>query len=199
MKFSKQGKDDRTQYLQVRIKVPLWVFKPFEWVGYQFRKLAYQLKPDRCSCCNKKMYTRNMAYTHTFDNGRRLEVSNTCQMLLCRECIIEQLTTKDWQPRFTDMSRRHKYSVRNCYRYWTSRECAITNESVRSYKDVEIVPYIDMIFCTNAWNHDYISQQAVIESVQQGTSSAYRWGIYKKKMMPMNHKGLFLDDQGKLA
>ena len=199
MKFSKQGKDDRAQYFQIRIKVPLWLFKPYDWVGYQFRKLAYRLKPDRCSCCGKKMYTRSMAYRHTFDNGRSLQVDNISPNLVCRECIIEQLTTQDWQPRFTDMRRRHKYSVREGYRYWTNRQCAITGEDVRSYRDVEVVPYIDMIFCTTAWNYEYISQQAVIDCVQQGHCDAYRWGIYKKKMMPMNHKGLFLTEGGKLA
>lgn len=206
MKFSKQGRTDGKQHFEIRFGIPLALIRPFEQLAYQYRKWKYWLNPDRCACCNKKMYVRYYQIEHIFDNGRRLLVENhpfstkdNKRGVVCPDCIAEQLKTNEWTPRFTHGTSKLGGTTRFNYRFWSTKKCDITGNDVRSYKDVEIYPYIDMTFCTNAWNHSYISKEAVIECVEKGTIRTSSWGIVDRKMMaPMNHKRLFINGRGEL-
>lgn len=186
----------------IRIPIPLAVDELIEKTKYAFKKVALKMRPYRCECCNKKMYLNHSQYEHTFDNHQRLMVENNKNV--CRECLVDILSTKEWSPRFTQMALQRKRDgdssdARWNYRFWSTKKCAITGNEVRSYKDVEIHPYVDMMFCTIAWNHDYVSKEAVIECVKHGKVRTSRWGVWNKsRMAPMNNKGLFVDENGEL-
>ena len=191
---------DKKKYFTLRVGIPLWVYTPFEQLTYLVRKWKYKLNPDRCACCNRKMYVRYYQIEHVFANGRRLLVENhPSNKVVCPDCIADQLESGKWEPRFSQMSRERGTSERFNYQFWSAKKCAITSKAVRSYKDVEIYPYVDMTFCTIAWNHDYISKEAVIECVRDGVVRTSTWGVVdRKKMAPMNHKRLFIDERGEL-
>jgi len=205
MKFSVQGRSDKKQHYQIQFGVPLWLYKPFEKIAYQWRKWKYFANPDHCVCCGKRMYVRWYEIEHVFENGHRLVVGNHPTtdnhqaLVVCRDCMADQLEKGEWKPRFSHFhEQREGKPSRYNYRFWSSKKCAITGNKVRSFKDVEIFPYIDMTFCTNAWNHDYISKEAVIECVRKGKITTSMWGIYKNKMAPTNHKRLYIDQEGNL-
>lgn len=197
---------DKKKYFTLRVGIPLWLFTPFERLTYLVRKWKYELNPDRCACCNKKMYVRFYEIEHVFENGRRLLVHNHAfsdktnkSIVVCPDCIADRLESNEWTPRFTHGALKLGSTSRYNYRYWSAKKCAITGKDVRSYKDVEIYPYVDMTFCTIAWNHDYISKEAVIECVRNGVIRTSTWGVVDRKMMaPMNHKRLFINGKGEL-
>jgi hypothetical protein len=200
MKFSRQGRSDKKQYFQLSLGIPLWVTRPIDFIKYQWRKWQYIVRPDHCARCNTRMHVKWFEIEHTYENGRRLLVGNHVSINgnpepVCRSCLVHELETKTWKPRF---SKLHGDSSKYHYRFWSKEQCAITGAKVRSYKDVEIVPYVDMTFCTVAWNFEYISKEAVIECVKNGSIRTSFWGVYKGKMQPMNHKRLFIDEQGRL-
>lgn len=190
MKFS--AKNTGRGEVQITLGIPLWVTKSFDKVGYQWRKWKYLASPDRCRCCNKKMFVRTAQIEHTFKNGRRLTVENL-EPYVCRECTLNLLENERWMPRFSD----GLYNKFN-YQYWRTNKCAITDRNVRSYKSVEVFPHVDMIFCTMAWNHDYISKEAVIECVREGKIKTGRFEYKGKELFAVNHKGLCINDEGEL-
>lgn len=206
MKFLKQGRTDGKQHFEIKFGIPLWVIEPYERLVYLCRKWKYKFNPDRCSCCGKKMYVTNFEIAHVFSNGRGLTVHNHAfnrttkkTIHVCRECLLTELETKEWTPRFSCLSEELGHARKYNYRFWSNKKCAITSKYTRSYKDVEITPYVDMTFCTNAWNYDYISKEAVIECVREGRITTSIWGVYKKKKMtPMNNKRLFINEKGEL-
>lgn len=184
----------------VTIRVPRWLYQPYEDVRYFFRKWAYRAFPDRCSSCGARMHVRYFEIEHHFDNGQRLLVGNHAKSgAVCRTCIVKHLETGEWQPRFTHFHEEHEgKKARFNYRHWSTKKCDVTGKAVRAFKDVEVYPYIDMTFCTYAWNAGHVSKEAVIECVKNGNIKTSIWGIYKGKMVPMNHKRLFINDQGRL-
>lgn len=181
------------------IPIPKAVAELIDSVKYSFRKTAFKMRPYRCAVCNAKMNIRNPQYEHVFANNQRLIVENHTQPPICRSCMIDELETKEWTPRFTQMRKSKGQTTRREYQFWSAKKCAITGKTVRSFKDVEIYPHIDMLFCTIAWNHDYISKEAVIECIKHGRIRTSRWGVWnKQRMAPMNDKGLFIDERGEL-
>lgn len=186
--------------IKIEIPIPQQVADVFDWVSYQSRKLKLRINPYRCVCCRKGMYVSNPEYEYQPEGGQRLTVHNHIwKKDICRECLLNELETKEWTPRFTQMYKDKGWPARREYRFWSTKKCAVTGASIRSYKDVEIYPHVDMTFCTIAWNHDYISKQAVIDTVKFGKIKTSRWGVWKKqKMAPMNDRRLFIDDQGNL-
>lgn len=208
MKFSTQGKSDKKQHYQISFGVPLWLYKPFAALQYQYRKWKYWANPDHCSCCGKRMFAKFYQIEHIFETGHRLLIENHSHFekpngkkvqTVCRDCLVKELEAGEWKPRFSYFheQREGKPSKYN-YRFWSQKQCAITGKKIRSFKDVEIYPYVDMTLCTNAWNHDYISKDAIIECAKKGTIKTSIWGIHKNKMVPMNHKRLFINDKGEL-
>ena len=197
-------KSDKHKHIQLSLRVPLWLYEPWERTLYAFRKWKYWAFPDHCECCGKRMFVRGYEIEHYFENGQRLVIGNHCYFddklhVVCRDCIADQLETGEWKPRFSHMhEQREGKPSKDNYRFWSEKKCAITGKRVRSYKDLEIYPYIDMTFCTIAWNHDYISKEAVIECAKKGKIKTSICGIYKQKMAPMNHKRLFIDKNGDL-
>lgn len=193
---------------QIKINVPVWLVTPFRRTSYLFRKWKYWAFPDHCGCCGDRMYVRSFEIEHYFPNGQRLMVGNHPLVddvgarkivSVCRKCIAKQLETEEWKPRFSHLhEEREGKPSRYNYRFWSTKKCDITGEFVRSYKDVEVYPYVDMTFCTYAWNASHVSKQAVIECVKNGKIKTSIWGIHKGKMAPTNHKGLFIDEKGKL-
>lgn len=185
----------------INIPIPQSLADARDWVSYQWRKTLFKLRPYRCDCCNAKMSVRSPQYEYS-KGGNRLIVENTAwKKTICRVCLVSELETKEWTPRFTQMwkEKRQNTHARREYQFWSGKTCAITGNAVRSYKDVEIFPYVDMTFCTIAWNHDYISKQAVIDTVKYGAVKTSRWGVWnKQKMSPMNEKGLFINKNGEL-
>lgn len=188
---------------EIKIRIPMWLARPFQDASYFFRKWKYWASPDRCAACNTRMYVRSYEIEHYFPNGQRLMVgnhntikdTNGKYVTVCRECIASRLESQEWQPRF------HHFHLeldgkpsRYPYKYWSAKKCDVTGEKVRSYKDVEIYPYVSMTFCTYAWNAGHVSKQAVIDCVRNGKIKTSMWGLRG----PMNHKGLFIDQKGKL-
>lgn len=208
MKFSVQGKSNKKQHFQITFGIPLWITKPFHAAAYQFQKFKFWLNPYHCNVCGKRQYVLRPQYEHIFDNGRRLMVENTASdnkdgkyksYCVCRECLVKELEAGVWKPRFSHMhEQREGKPSRYNYRFWSQKTCDITNKKVRSYKDVEIFPYVDMLFCTNAWNSSRVSKEAVVECVKHGQIRSSVWGIYKGKMMQMNLKRLYINDKGEL-
>lgn len=186
--------------LNLSIPIPQSLADARDWVSYQWRKTIFKLHPYKCECCNTKMYIRTHQYEYQPEGRYRLMVENlSWKKLICRSCLINELETKEWTPRFTQMWKEKNKSSRREYQFWSSKKCAVTGSAVRSYKDVEIYPYVDMTFCTIAWNHDYVSKQAVIDTVKYGHIKTSRWGVWRKqKMAPMNDKGLFINENGEL-
>jgi hypothetical protein len=188
--------------IKFEIPIPQKIADARDWVSYQWRKTLFKLRPYRCDCCGDKMYVRSPQYEYQPCGRPRLLVENLIHgkvEAVCRSCLVNQLETKEWTPRFTQMWKDKGVSGRQEYRFWSSKDCAITGQSVRSYKDVEIFPYVNMMFCTTAWNHDYVSKQAVIDAVRYGQVRTSFWGVWnKQKMAPMNEKGLFIDKDGDL-
>lgn len=186
---------------QISIIIPDWLYKPFANLQYFFRKWTYWAFPDHCECCGARMYVRSYEIEHVFANGRRLLVGNHAvikegdkykHLVVCRDCLAHKLENGSWKPRFT-----HLYGETKD-RFWSAKKCDVTGENVRSFKDVEIYPYVNMTFCTIAWNHGYVSKQAVIDCVKYGKIKTSMWGVYKKKMHPMNHKRLYVNEEGEL-
>jgi len=197
MKFTKQGRSDRKQHFQFSFGVPLWFTEVFDKASYRYRKWKYLANPDRCKCCNKKMYVSSYEIEHIFENGRRLLIGNHTS-LVCRDCLVNQLETFAWTPRFTHMFEEKGIGKGN-HQYWVKNQCDITGNKVKSFKDVEIHPFVDMTFCTNAWNYDYISENAVIECAKLGKIKTSWYGVWKKSSFePMNHKRLFINEKGEL-
>lgn len=189
------------------LSIPEWMYNAYARVAYSIRKWKYKLNPNRCSCCGKKMYVSSYEIEHIFENGQRLMVHNLAfdskarkTLAVCPDCIANKLETEEWTPRFTQASKeRDGKPSRYNYRFWRTKKCDVTGKDVPSYKDVEIYPYIDMTFCTLAWNWGHVSKEAVIECVRKGKIRTSHWGVYdRKKMAPMNHKRLFIDDNGDL-
>lgn len=183
------------------IPIPQAVADFIERTKYAFRKAAFKLRPYRCGVCNTKMYIRNPQYEYTFANHQRLLIENHRwgQPPVCRSCLIKELETKEWTPRFTHMHAEKYGSSRHNYRFWSTKKCDITGKAVRAYKDLEIYPHVDMLFCTIAWNHSYISKEAVLECLMHGKIKTSRWGVWnKQRMAPMNDKGLFINENGEL-
>ena len=209
MRFSVQGKSNKKQHFQISFSLPLWLTTPFENAKYQWRKWSYFVNPDHCEVCGKRMFARIYEIEHTFENGRRLILGNHPSkgvehgyksICICRECIVAELKSgKTWKPRFShsDEQINGKPNKHN-YRFWSAKQCDITGKKVRSFKDVEIFPYIDMTLCTTAWNHSYISKEAIIECAEKGVTRTSLWGVYKGKMHMMNHKRLYINDKGEL-
>jgi hypothetical protein len=201
MKFEVQGSSDKKQYFSIKFSLPLSITNPISNIAYSIRKWKYKMFPDHCDCCGAKMYVRSYMLSHVYSNGTSLSIENTAsdrhshgRYFVCRDCIIRELETKEWTPRFTRIHGAD--GVIN--RFWRSDTCAISGKYVHSYKDVEIDPFIDMLFCTRAWNSDYISKAAVVECAKQGNVNTSVWGIHKGKMAMRNHKMLYVDDQGNL-
>lgn len=202
MKLSSQGKKNNKQHYQVSFSVPSWLLTPFTIVKYQYKKLKFWLNPFHCDVCGKRQYVQSPQYEITFSPGNRLTVHNHRMIkeqdeyksvCICRECMVKELETKEWTPRFT--------SIHNStfgYEFWNSDKCAVTGTKVTSYKDVEIMPYIDMTFCTIAWNHDYVSKQAVIDCVKKGKVTTAVFAMVGNKMVAVNGEGIPIDDQGNL-
>lgn len=188
--------------VNIRIPIPQAVHELIERTKYAFKKAAFKMRPYRCGVCNAAMAVRVPQYEHVFANGSRLLIENNAwnQPPICRACLINELSTKDWAPRFTRMhSEKYGESPRENYRFWSTKKCDVTGKKVRAYRDVEIFPYVDMLFCTSAWNYNYISKEAAIEALERGKIKTSRWGVWKKtKMAPMNEKGLFIDENGEL-
>ena len=184
----------------ISIPIPQLLADAREWVSYQWRKTIFKLHPYKCECCGVKMYVKNSQYEYQPEGRQRLMVENLIwKKTICRTCLVNELETKEWTPRFTQMWKDKGTYVRRGYQFWSGKKCAVTGSAIRSYKDVEIHPHIDMTFCTIAWNHDYISKQAVIDTVKYGSMKTSRWGVWKKqKMAPMNEKGLFINEDGEL-
>lgn len=204
MRVVKQGQTDKKQHFHLSFNIPVWLYRPFEDAAYQLRKWAYWANPDRCGCCGKRMFVRWYEIEHIFDNGKRLVVGNQVvaggtAVPVCRDCIANELEKHEWAPRFSRFHKSKGRSSRHSYRFWSTKKCAITGKEVRSFKDVEAGPYIDMTFCTTSWNHDYVSKEAVLECVKKGRITTSLWGVYKRKRMaPTNHKKLFIDEEGNL-
>lgn len=188
--------------VNIRIPIPQAVHDMIERVKYAVRKAAFKMRPYRCGVCNAAMYVRNPQYEHMFENGPRLLIENHAwrQPPICRACLINELETKEWSPRFTHMhTEKYGNSDRHNYRFWSTKKCDVTGKKVRAYKDVEIFPYVDMLFCTSAWNHNYISKEAVVEALKHGKIKTSHWGVWNRtKMAPMNEKRLFIDENGEL-
>lgn len=194
MKFSVLRKTNGKQHYQFTFGIPLWMIEPFTKLNYQWRKFRFWLSPFHCDVCGKRQYVRNPQY----DIGH-LKVENLSRGCVCRECTVKLLQGNEWEPRFSHSTKERRGSNRYNYRFWSAKKCDVTGNKVRSFKDVEIWPYIDMTFCTNAWNHSYISKEAVIDCVQNGQIRTSVWGIHKGKMVPMNTKRLFINQHGDLV
>lgn len=189
----------------INIPIPQVLSDLLDKIEYNIRKTIFKISPYKCDCCGVKMYVRNPEYEYEHHNatghiGSRVLVGNFLRKdIICRTCIVKELETKEWTPRFTHTHLSGKRSSRGAYRYWSTKHCDITRMKVRSYKDVEIYPYIDMTFCTIAWNHSYISKQVVIDTVKYGHVKTGRFGVWnKQRMAPMNEKGLFINSNGEL-
>lgn len=191
----------------INIPLPTAVAEFFERCKYAVRKTKFKLHPYRCAVCNAAMAVKAPEYEyHVPDakggDGCRVMVHNfswESVNLICRTCLVNELQTKEWTPRFTQMRKDKGQSSRPEYRFWSTKKCDVTGRSVRSYKDVEIYPYVDMTFCTIAWNHSYISKEVVIDCVKYGKIKTSHWGVWnKQRMAPMNDKGLFIDENGEL-
>lgn len=186
--------------ITIEIPIPQSVADAKDWISYRFRKLKLQINPYRCSCCGKGLFVKNPEYEYHPEGRHRLLVYNQIwKEQICRECLVNELESKEWTPRFSQMHKAKGRSPRREYQFWSSKKCAVTGSAVRSYKDVEIYPYVDMTFCTIAWNYDRVCKQAVIDAVKFGRIKTSRWGVWnKQKMMPINECGLFIDEQGNL-
>lgn len=193
--------------ITINIPLPRAVDEFIEQCKYAYKKAKFKLRPYRCACCNAKMDVKSPEYEYIFPDakgpiGSRLIVHNfgwRDSAAICRACLINELQTKEWTPRFTHLHQSRDSSARYNYRFWSTKKCDITGRNVRSYKDVEIHPYVDMTFCTIAWNHSYISKEAVIECVKRGKIKTSRWGVWNKQTMaPMNEAGLFINENGEL-
>ena len=191
----------------ISIPIPTAVAEFIDQCKYAYKKAKFKLRPYRCAVCNAAMMVKAPEYEHHFaesdgHDGARLMVHNfswAAVNQICRNCLVNELQTKEWTPRFTQMHRDKGQTTRHNYGFWSTKKCDVTGRSVRSYKDVEIYPYVDMTFCTIAWNHSYISKEAVIDCVKYGKIKTSRWGVWnKQRMAPMNDKGLFIDENGEL-
>lgn len=208
MKFSVLNRSKGKQHFELQFGIPLKLISPFTAIAYQWKKFKFWVKPFHCELCGKRQYVRQPDYEHVFENGRRLLVGSHASekkdgkyhaYCICRDCMVNQLETGEWKPRFSHFheQREGKPSKYN-YRFWRTKKCDVTQEKVHAYKDVEIFPYIDMTFCTIAWNHSHVSKDAVIETVRKGKIRTSVWGIYKKKMAMTNNKGLYINEEGEL-
>jgi hypothetical protein len=185
----------------INIPIPQSLADARDWASYQWRKTLFKLRPYRCDCCGVKVFVKSPQYEYQQEGRMRLLVENSVwNKNICRACLVNELETKEWTPRFTQMwLEKETYTRRRKYQFWSGKKCAVTGSNVRSYKDVEIYPHVDMTFCTIAWNHDYVSKQAVIDAVKYGDVKTSRWGVWnKQKMAPMNEKGLFINKNGEL-
>lgn len=186
----------------INIPIPQSLADVRDWVSYQWRKTLFKLRPYRCHCCGVKMFVRAPQYEYQMEGRPSLLVENMVwKKNICRSCLVNELETKEWTPRFTQMWKEKNQGscARREYQFWSSKKCAVTGSTVRSYKDVEIFPYVDMTFCTIAWNHDYVSKQVVIDTVKYGRVKTSRWGVWnRQKMAPMNDRGLFINENGEL-
>lgn len=208
MKFSVTGKSGGKQHCQISFGIPLKLIRPLEAAAYQWKKFVFWLNPFHCDLCGARQYVRQPEYELVFENGRRLRVSNHGNTrvdgeynpyCICRLCLADQLEKGLWKPRFShDHELREGAPSKYNYRYWRTKVCDVTGEKVHAYKDVEIFPYVDMIFCTIAWNYGHVSKDAVIRCVLEGEVCTTVWGIHKKKMSMTNSKGLFIDSNGDL-
>lgn len=191
----------------INIPIPAAVSEFIDRCKYAYKKTKFKLNPYRCAVCNVALAVKAPEYEHHFTDvagnvGSRLMVHNhgwVKSKAICRTCLVQELETKDWTPRFTQMWKDKGQSTREDYRFWSTKRCDLTGRKVRAYKDVEIYPLVDMTFCTIAWNHSYISKEAVIECVKYGKIKTGHWGVWnKQRMAPMNEKGLFIDEKGEL-
>jgi hypothetical protein len=203
MKLEIQGSSDKKQYFSLRFSLPISIVKPIQGIAYSIRKWKYKLFPDRCDCCGAKMYVKSYTLSHVFSNSANLSIQNIAHKpgtyssyFVCRECIVRELEAGEWTPRFTALHGEDKNELN--LRFWKKDVCEVTGKQLPSYRDVEIVPYISMLFCVQAWNYNRVSKEAVLECARYGNVDTNVWGVYKGKMARRNHKMLYVDDQGKL-
>ncbi len=194
-------------HITINIPIPKAIDELIARCQYAYKKAKFKLRPYRCALCNTSLAVRSPEYEYIVPNaegtvGSRLTVHNFSwrdSPALCRSCLAHELETKEWTPRFTHSTKAKDPSTRYNYRFWSTKKCDVTGRKVRSYKDVEIYPYVDMTFCTIAWNHSYISKEAVIDCVKYGAIRTGHWGVWnKQKMAPMNEAGLFINEDGEL-
>jgi hypothetical protein len=184
-------------YIQVR--VPNTLIKLYKKADYFVRKFSYLVNPDRCSRCGTKMYAKFYQLEHHFDNGRRLLVENVggvSNKCICRVCLLELLESKPWEPRFSQLARERGYYMNKDG--WTKTGCAVLGTKEIAYKDIEIWPLVSVVLCKNSWNTDYFSRQAILECVQKGKVRTTSLSVFKGKIVCVNHKGLYINEQGKL-
>lgn len=202
MKFnSKQGKDNK-QSISFSFELPLWLTESYRRTTYFFRKLKYKMFPDHCDICGIKMYVTNYQLELQFKHNRLLienrsyDKQKNRMYHVCRHCLAKELETKLWEPRFSRIHKQKGWETpTEC---WTSEKCDVTGNKVESYKSVEIYPYVDMLFCTNAWNAGYVSKEAVIECIKNGKVKTNRVAIEGHYLVSVNSKGLKIDERGEL-
>lgn len=178
--------------VQLTLTIPKWIAKPAAEVVYQWNKLRFWANPYRCKCCDKRLYVSTPQYTHTFENGQTLTVENVAIVngepaIICRACLLRELEMSEWKPRLSSS------------RDWIGGTCAVLRKRGRSYKDVQIWPWVSMVFCTNAWNADHVSKEAVIKTVEHGKIKTSVYAICKGRLRCLNGKHLFVDDKGDLV
>lgn len=186
--------------LKFEVTIPQKVLDVYNAVAYQIRKWKFIIKPYRCERCMKSMHVKQPEYEYQAEGRHRIIVGNLQRDgITCRECLVTELTFKQWTPRFSRLFKDQPSSRRYNYRFWSSKKCSCCNEKVRSFKDVEILPSVDMTFCGIAWNYDRFCKRCIIDTVKYGKIRTSRWGIWKKsKMAPMNDKNLFIGEDGRV-
>lgn len=202
MKFNSKQGPDKKHSVSFSFELPLWLTESYKHTTYFFRKWKYKMFPDHCDLCGTKMYVTNYQLELQF-KYHRLLVENRAynkeasrMYHICRHCLAKELERNLWEPRFSRMHKERGWDSPT--EYWTAPKCDVTGNKIESYKSVEIYPYVDMMFCTNAWNSSYVSKEAVIECVKNGKVRTNRFAIEGRYMVSVNSRGLKVNEEGEL-
>lgn len=167
------------------ISVPVVPLQKWHDFTYTWRKFVFQLAPFRCTGCGAKMNYKHVCY-HKTDG--KLVVENAHYGPICHNCIVEQLQTLPWRPRFNSMLRT-----------WKADHCDCCHKDKESFSDVAVSDKVGLMFCVQAWNYNHVCADCVIDTLRDGNRSTSRYGLYKGKFMSYNEKGLFITPKGGLA
>ena len=174
------------QDVKVTITVPDCIGKIYKWSILVYKKVKFFIRPFHCVKCGKRLYVAWPEYKHL---TKSLMVHHHGEVI-CRECMAEDLRTKEWFPRFT----RRFGDTRHNRQFWKEKKCDCCGAKVASYKDVECGDYVSLTLCINSWNSSHICKDCIIETIENGF---IKTGIYNNNRC-LNEKGLPIDNKGKL-
>lgn len=167
------------------IPIPVASLRAWSDAKYQWRKFTFRLAPFRCSECGTKMNVKHVQYHHP--SGRMI-VENAHYGPICRDCIVKHLRENPWKPRFSTLASG-----------WKKMHCDCCGNSKEAFLDVAVSNKVSLMICVRSWNYNNVCANCIFETLQRGTISTSRYGVYKGKMLPYNEKGLYITPQGELV